>query len=134
MDIEPNCLRLNDSLNPQRGHVYHGSQDDPVFLNDISNQRGPFDIVIDDGSHRVDHIKVSFENLSKYVRPGGIYVVEDVHACYWNGFRGTGKHVNIVSYFQDFLHSLNAQAVAHKRCSNDITAEERIVPPCSIKK
>ncbi|MEM8581136.1 MAG: class I SAM-dependent methyltransferase, partial [Pseudomonadota bacterium] len=33
-----------------------GSQVDPAFLEDLVTQHGPFDIILDDGSHRNEHV------------------------------------------------------------------------------
>ena len=44
---------------------------------------GPFDIIIDDGSHRNDDMVISFETLFPVLKCGGMYVVEDLHCCYW---------------------------------------------------
>jgi hypothetical protein len=38
-----------------------------------------FDIIIDDGGHTVKQQKTSLETLWKYVKTGGIYIVEDLH-------------------------------------------------------
>jgi len=35
-------------------------------------------LIVDDGSHRFDHISTSFNCLSKYVKLGGFYIIEDV--------------------------------------------------------
>lgn len=40
----------------------------------------PFDVVVDDGSHHLDHQRVSCEMLRPHVRSGGLYVIEDVRA------------------------------------------------------
>jgi len=39
-----------------------------------------FDIIIDDGSHVFDDVVVTINNLWKNLKPGGIYIVEDVSA------------------------------------------------------
>lgn len=134
LDIEPKCLRLNEGVSPSRAKVFLGSQSDSECLKRIAKNRGLFDIIIDDGSHKTDHIKQSFEVLSKYIRSGGVYVIEDVHASYWKGFRGVGEHLNIVSYFQEFLHSLNSQAVVHPRRAKDIDQKEILKPPAPMTK
>jgi len=41
---------------------------------------GPFDIVIDDGSHNPEHQVLSFENL--WPRCTGVYLIEDCHTTY----------------------------------------------------
>lgn len=37
-----------------------------------------FDLIIDDGSHVVEHMVLSVQVLSKYVKPGGFYIIEDI--------------------------------------------------------
>ena len=51
---------------------------------------GTFDIIIDDASHAWYHQQMSFSHLSKLVKPGGFYVIEDIQ---WqpNYDRGGGK-------------------------------------------
>jgi demethylmacrocin O-methyltransferase len=65
-----------------------GDQSDPDYLRSIAEEYGPFDIVIDDGSHINDHIRTSFQALFPHVRPGGLYVIEDLWTAYWSGFGG----------------------------------------------
>lgn len=37
-----------------------------------------FDLIIDDGSHVPSHMKKSLDVLSKYLSPGGFYIIEDL--------------------------------------------------------
>ena len=37
------------------------------------------DVVVDDGGHRPDQQRVTFEELLPHLRPGGVYTCEDVH-------------------------------------------------------
>ena len=37
-----------------------------------------FDFVIEDGSHAFYHQQMSFAHLSKFVKPGGYYIIEDI--------------------------------------------------------
>ena len=41
---------------------------------------GDYDIIIDDGLHKHSHHIVSFTSLIPYLKKGGIYVIEDLHA------------------------------------------------------
>ena len=41
---------------------------------------GPFDIVIDDGSHVLSHQEQTFANL--WPRTRGVYLIEDCHGCF----------------------------------------------------
>jgi hypothetical protein len=36
------------------------------------------DLIIDDGSHQLDHMVLSFNTLKHYLKSGGIYIVEDI--------------------------------------------------------
>ena len=47
-----------------------------------------FDVILDDGGHRMSQQQVSFGFLFPHVRPGGIYIIEDVHTSFpelWPG-------------------------------------------------
>ena len=45
----------------------------------LAKYPGPYDIVLDDGGHSMEQQQVSLGFLFPHVRPGGYYVVEDVH-------------------------------------------------------
>lgn len=45
----------------------------------IDGSATDFDILIDDGGHTMEQQQVSFGYLFKFVKPGGYYVIEDVH-------------------------------------------------------
>src|SRR5688572_19897856 len=50
---------------------------------------GDIDILIDDGGHTMEQQQVSLGFLFKHVRPGGYYVIEDVHTslpALWQGY------------------------------------------------
>ena len=78
-------------LAEERITILQGDQGDRGFLRELATSHGPFDIVIDDGSHRSDHIIASFEALFPHVRDGGVYVVEDLQTAYWEKFGGSSK-------------------------------------------
>jgi predicted O-methyltransferase YrrM len=63
------------------GVVYlQGDQTDTARLDEIAAKHGPFDLVIDDGSHVSDHVAGTLRLLLPHVRAGGIYVIEDTHS------------------------------------------------------
>ncbi|MEQ1895993.1 MAG: class I SAM-dependent methyltransferase [Vicinamibacterales bacterium] len=63
------------------GVVYiQGDQSDKARLVEVAEAHGPFDIVIDDGSHVSDHQALTLRVLLPHVTDGGFYVIEDVHA------------------------------------------------------
>ena len=56
-------------------------------LQRIGQHYGPFDIIIDDGSHEYSATKNTFENLYRnFLNSGGLYIIEDFIAGYWPEF------------------------------------------------
>ena len=52
------------------------------------NEFGPFDFIIDDGSHLSPDVISTFILLWHRVRPGGYYIVEDLHVSYHRDWLG----------------------------------------------
>jgi len=90
IDIEDSRELCEDRIT-----VEQGSQSDPVFLKKLNDLHGPFDIIIDDGSHVNADMKASFDFLFPLLKSDGIYVVEDLHMCYWGKTHGAGEPVFI---------------------------------------
>jgi hypothetical protein len=76
------------NVHGSRIHTIQGDQNDRSFLRSLAARYGPFDIIIDDGSHVNEHVRTSFEELFGCVRPGGYYVIEDMHTSYWPEYGG----------------------------------------------
>lgn len=54
------------------------------FVNECCNKNLQFDIILDDGSHDVSHQQITFGKLFQLVKPGGIYIIEDMCTSYFN--------------------------------------------------
>ena len=65
-----------------RIRIYQGSQDDQEFLEKVNTESGPFDIIIDDGSHINQHVRSSFRFLFPLLSQGGTYIIEDLAYSY----------------------------------------------------
>lgn len=46
----------------------------------LEGVKTPFDIIVDDGCHWLDDQRATWQNLREYLRPGGIYVIEDLQS------------------------------------------------------
>lgn len=75
VDIEESCKRYEGG--PIR--IFIGDQADRGFWRRFRAEVPEVDIVIDDGGHTPDQQAVTLEELLPHIRPGGIYVTEDVH-------------------------------------------------------
>ena len=62
--------------------VFIGDQNNSSHLEKcIETYGADFDIIIDDGSHYGEHIVTSFKTLYPYLKEGGYYIIEDLHAA-----------------------------------------------------
>lgn len=124
VDIDPRCKEFEE----ERIHVCIGSQDDPQFLNKVVEQYGPFDIILDDGSHLAKHQIASFEILFPTLKERGTYICEDTHTSYKEYYNGKYKGNTFVEYSKNFVDSLNSQHVENENkkflnsCSDSIRA------------
>jgi hypothetical protein len=81
VDIDQRCQQLAS----QDLEIVIGDQGSPEFWTDFFDKHTePFDIIIDDGGHRMDQMILTFVVASKHIRDGGIHLIEDVHTAYWN--------------------------------------------------
>lgn len=60
--------------------TFQGDQNNPSHLRKAIELHGnEWDIIIDDGSHFHEHQITTFNTLYEYVKPGGLFVIEDLH-------------------------------------------------------
>lgn len=69
-------------LQQSRITILQCDQNDPVALTEVAKRHGPFDIIIDDGSHISEHIITSYRALYPHLQPNGLYVIEDLYLSY----------------------------------------------------
>lgn len=94
---------------PPGATAHHGSQTDAEFLRRIADRHGPFDLILDDGSHMVEHQIASFEILYPTMSDDGIYICEDAFTSYWpvygGGLRRSGTFIEYAKAKIDELHA-----------------------------
>jgi len=94
------------AVRERRLTTFQGSQADADFLREVAGRIGRLDIVIDDGSHRNEHVLESFRVLFPLLAPGGLYVVEDTQTSYWRRMGGDSIERNSPKTSMGFLKSL----------------------------
>jgi lipopolysaccharide biosynthesis protein len=105
IDIDPACVRLAMGANIS---IRIGDATDPVALDHMLGD-AKFDVIIDDGSHRSNHVIGTFKACFKRLSPGGIYVIEDLHCSYHashgGGFRRAGTSIEWLKGLVDALNT-----------------------------
>ena len=96
LDINACSYLDNERIKTFVGHQGH-IDDLEAFSKTFGNPR--FDLIFDDGSHRPDDQQVSLDYFFKFLKPGGIYFIEDLMAngkgddrsgrCYCDKFLNT---------------------------------------------
>jgi glycosyltransferase involved in cell wall biosynthesis len=85
-DIEEACGKLRFA--DKRVRVVVGNANSEQTAVRIAEASPQFDIIIDDGSHLAHDIVQSFLRYFSWLRPGGVYIAEDVHTMYMHGYGG----------------------------------------------
>ena len=105
IDINPECKQHE----AEGIEIFIGSQDDKNLLNSIKEKYPHIDVVLDDGSHIMSHMKKTFIELYDFVDDNGIYMVEDTHTCYWEEYEGgAGKKESFIQLSKALVDHLNA--------------------------
>jgi hypothetical protein len=108
IDINPDCKQHEDVEN--NVHIRIGDQSNPEFLQSLIDEFDVFDLVLDDGSHHVNHVNKTFQFLYSKIADDGIYFIEDTHAAYWPNTHGGGLNVpeSINNVAKGLIDELNA--------------------------
>jgi hypothetical protein len=120
-------------LKEDRVEIEVGNQSDEDFLKRVSEQYGPFDIIIDDGSHKSIDIRKSFYCLFPLLKNGGYYVVEDLHTNYWERNNITegwfinenyDTFINDIKLFIDYSNSNGKSGYANRKMDDTHAFQE----------
>jgi hypothetical protein len=105
IDIDPSCK----AFEREDVSVRIGDQSDPQFLQSLIDEFGVPDIVIDDGSHQMQHISASFNFLYPKVSKNGLYIIEDLHTAYFKEYGGgLGSEGSFINISKNLIDKLNA--------------------------
>lgn len=74
--------------------LFVGDQSNITFMEDVGRKVAPpggLDFVMDDGGHKSTHMRNSFTAMLKYVRPGGLYFIEDLLTQFMTDWLDNGE-------------------------------------------
>jgi SAM-dependent methyltransferase len=118
VDVRPECAAFADD----QIKIRIGDQSDVGFLQSLVNEFGMFDVIIDDGSHVMSHMIASFEFLYPNMPKNGVYLVEDVHTAYRQGFGGGLRRPgSFIEYCKNLVDELNADYIGEELPPTDFT-------------
>ena len=101
-----------------------GDQADEQFLQSLIDEFGVPDIVLDDGSHQMEHIAKTFNFLYPRLPKNGVYLVEDLHTAYWDEFGGgVSKPETFINLSKEYIDRLNADHSRGQVVPNFITRQ-----------
>jgi len=89
-------------------------------LDNVGIIHGPFDIILDDGSHDADHQILTFETMFPYVKPNGFYVIEDT-LCSYDKSRWV-KNADVYDRIRQMVGEINLNG---KISNYEINADKR---------
>src|SRR5208282_2194487 len=80
LDNDPSALADESLLREQKIMLFYCDQSSQTYLTDMAPRLGgKFDLIIDDGSHVLEHQALTANTLiPTLLSPTGVYVVEDV--------------------------------------------------------
>ena len=103
LDIEDKSFVDDDRI-----VTYQGSQTDTGVLDTIVAAH-PVNVVIDDGSHRSEHVLATFAHLFPLLPRGSVYAIEDTQTSYWASYGGSTDPAapTTMNMVKDLLDGLN---------------------------
>ncbi|KAL0934741.1 hard-surface induced protein [Colletotrichum truncatum] len=109
MEYDEACGKAWAAKHP-KANLYFGDQASPPFLQQTGNEVTAdrlLDIIIDDGGHTMNQQETSLRELWKFVRPGGMYIAEDLHTSYLASYQGDPTRVDHATRtFMRFIYEL----------------------------
>lgn len=99
-------------LGHPRIHTIQADQGNWSELEHVQKELNGVDIIIDDGSHRPNHVSASFSALFYAVNSGGYYVIEDLACSFlpdvYGPSAGLGNPFNMIEKLKRYLDVIHA--------------------------
>jgi 23S rRNA U2552 (ribose-2'-O)-methylase RlmE/FtsJ len=93
VDLEEACKCYDNEYT----EIIVGDQEDPDFWKAFKEHVPGIDVLIDDGGHKAEQQIVTLEEMLPHLRPGGVYLCEDVH----------GEHNGFSAFMQGIVGNMN---------------------------
>jgi hypothetical protein len=93
-------------------------------LKKLVNENKDIDVIVDDGSHIIEHQIMTFEILFDALKPGGQFIIEDLHTStdLWNVFHyKNGK--GTLQYLNDIIQNITPGGYPGQRKTNEVISK-----------
>jgi hypothetical protein len=89
--------------------IFIGDQGSKSFWDDVKSRIPKLDLLIDDGSHKLEHQRTTFDCMYDHVKDDGVYLVEDCHSSYRRAHGGGHRRrQSFIEFSKDLVDELNA--------------------------
>lgn len=89
------------------------------LLSVIENTTNDYDLIIDDGSHLVPHQYITLATLFKHVKPGGYYILEDLHCNYFPKWPEWHDHNVVITPLEALKSLKSTKKLIHQYISEE---------------
>jgi hypothetical protein len=118
IDIDERCLKY---IYDGDATVIMGDQNSTEFWQKFLQDNTDFDIIVDDGSHIMEHQITTLQQTFPHLREGGVYICEDTHTSYWPRWNGEyDKKDTFLSYSKYVSDIMNQQHYKNKIDENTL--------------
>ena len=105
-----------NKMDPEPGvNMYQVDQSNATQLSEFATGKtNIFSVILDDGSHVPSHQILTIEVLWPTLKPGGIYIIEDIETSWWGrseiyGYGFNSQQTNLIEYFKDIPALINRE-------------------------
>jgi hypothetical protein len=102
-------VEKKDLQTPRGIAVIQADATNPGEMRKLGESWGPFDIIIDDGSHVPDDVMQAWVVLWDYLAMPGWYVIEDLQTSYWKPFGGSSERTGdtVIGFLQGLIDRIH---------------------------
>jgi hypothetical protein len=107
-DVNSKCANL--VYTDPRIHIVVGDATQSAVCEQVASFVDGFDLIVEDGSHIPREVILAFLRYWPHVKPGGIFIAEDLHCDYFPSHEGGIARRDIANrFFSELVHLLNLE-------------------------
>lgn len=121
-DVNPKCANLVYA--DPRIQVVVGDATLPAVCQQVAKLANGFDVIVEDGSHIPREVILAFLRYWPHVKPGGVFIAEDLHCDYFPSHEGGIARRDIANrFFAELVHVINLEHWAEPNAISTLLRE-----------